>query len=159
MDRMAAENRCAKLLGGGEDFDITERVKLSVEHLGLATRDPVAMRDWLSRVLGGSVRATLNESPPAFMMEMPGGFWIELYQADTAPAEPVANSVAGWRHLALRVDSIEELRDRLKAAGVEFSDPVKPAGGGGRVLFFRDPEGNLWHFVERSEDSPLFSRS
>jgi catechol 2,3-dioxygenase-like lactoylglutathione lyase family enzyme len=34
----------------------------------------------------------------------------------------------------------------------ETSQPVKPAGGGGRVLFFPDPEGNLLHFVERSAD-------
>jgi predicted enzyme related to lactoylglutathione lyase len=30
-----------------------------------------------------------------------------------------------------------------------LEEPVKPAGGGGRVLFFSDPEGNLFHLVER----------
>jgi hypothetical protein len=32
---------------------------------------------------------------------------------------------------------------------VAFDDPIKPAGGGGRVLFLKDPEGNLLHLVER----------
>ena len=32
---------------------------------------------------------------------------------------------------------------------------IKPAGGGGRVLYFSDAEGNLLHLVERSADSPL----
>jgi predicted enzyme related to lactoylglutathione lyase len=36
-----------------------------------------------------------------------------------------------------------------------FEDSIKPAGGGGRVLFFKDCEGNLLHLVERPEDSPL----
>ena len=31
--------------------------------------------------------------------------------------------------------------------------PVKPAAGGGRILFFTDPEGNLLHLVERPADS------
>ena len=30
-----------------------------------------------------------------------------------------------------------------------FIDPVKPAGGGGSILFFRDGEDNLLHLVER----------
>ena len=59
------------------------------------------------------------------------------------------NKLAGWRHIALRVDSLEHARELLEDRGVEFAEPVKPAGGGGRVLFFSDPEGNLLHLVER----------
>jgi len=40
---------------------------------------------------------------------------------------------------------------------VIFSEPIKPAGGGGRVLFFKDSEGNLLHLVERSE-GPMLAR-
>jgi hypothetical protein len=32
---------------------------------------------------------------------------------------------------------------------------MRPAAGGGRVLFFADPEGNLLHLVERPADSRL----
>jgi hypothetical protein len=41
---------------------------------------------------------------------------------------------------------------------VEFTEDLKPAGGGGRVLFFQDPEGNLLHLVERTPESALFKR-
>jgi predicted enzyme related to lactoylglutathione lyase len=51
------------------------------------------------------------------------------------------------------VNSIEKAWARLTKRGVDFSEPVKPAGGGGRVLFFRDAEGNLLHLVERKRDS------
>jgi predicted enzyme related to lactoylglutathione lyase len=53
------------------------------------------------------------------------------------------------------VTSIEAAKSELEKRGVTFTEPIKPAGGGGRVLFFQDPEGNLLHFVERSTDSPV----
>jgi catechol 2,3-dioxygenase-like lactoylglutathione lyase family enzyme len=80
---------------------------------------------------------------------------LEIYQSDSFVKETGHNLLAGWRHLALQVDSIESARAELGAKGVEFPDPVKPAGGGGLVLFFRDIEGNLLHFVERPQQSPL----
>jgi glyoxylase I family protein len=118
------------------------------EHLGLAAGDPPALKDWYIRVLGARLLLQLSQAPPAFMLEFPGGFWLEIYAAESS-AGPLGNRAAGWRHLALRVESIESARDQLAAQGVSFEEPVKPAGGAGRILFFSDPEGNLLHFVER----------
>jgi len=36
-----------------------------------------------------------------------------------------------------------------------FTETVRPAAGGGQVLFFEDGEGNLLHLVERPAGSPL----
>ena len=49
--------------------------------------------------------------------------------------------------------SIEAAQAELARRGVAFPDPPKPAGGGGRVLFFADAEGNLLHLVERPKES------
>jgi glyoxylase I family protein len=130
-------------------------MKFSVEHAGLAARDTVSLKDWYVRVLNGRQVFTDAKTPPAFLLELPGGLWIEIYPADKAIAETGINKLAGWRHLALRVDSIEDARDELARRGVSFDEPVKPAGGGGRVLFFKDGEGNLLHLVERPHDSDL----
>lgn len=124
-------------------------MNLSPEHIGLAAQDAVALKNWYVRVLGASVVRELSTSPPAFMLEMPGGWWLEIYAAESAAGTP-GNRVAGWRHLALRVDSIDSAREQLAGLGVRFDEPVKPAGGGGRVLFFCDAEGNLLHLVERT---------
>lgn len=118
------------------------------EHIGLAARDSAALTDWYVRALGGEVRFDNREQPPAFLVRM-GTTLIEIYPADTARPETANNKLAGWRHLALRVDSVEAARDELAQRGVTFTEPIKPAGGGGRVLFFSDPEGNLLHLVER----------
>lgn len=127
-------------------------MKLSAEHIGLASGDTAALRAWYVRVLGAREVFSDGKTPSAFLLELPGGLWIEIYPADKAVAETGNNRLAGWRHLALRVESIEAARDELAARGVVFEEPVKPAGGGGRVLFFKDCEGNLLHLVERPND-------
>ena len=78
---------------------------------------------------------------------------LEIYEGDFSIKETADNKLNGWRHLALRVDSIERAKAHLQERGVKFPEGVKPAGGGGRVLFFKDPEANLLHLVERPAGS------
>jgi catechol 2,3-dioxygenase-like lactoylglutathione lyase family enzyme len=129
---------------------------MALEHIGVAARDPAALRDWYVRVLGASLRADNAAQPPAVMLSFPDGSLLEIYPAAASPPVSLPNSHAGWRHLALRVDSLEEARALLADRGVAITEPVKPAGWGGKVLFFSDPEGNLLHLVEHSVDSPFF---
>lgn len=124
-------------------------VKFLPEHLGLPARDPVKLREWYVRVLGARMVYDDQRTPPACLLAMPNGLMIEIYASETAVADTANNKLAGWRHLALQVEFIEGARDFLVQHGVVFSEPIKPAGGGGRVLFFQDPEGNLLHLVER----------
>ena len=131
-------------------------MNFSVEHLGLAARDTVALKDWHLRVLGARVIFDNGQTPPAFFIALPGGALIEIYEGDFALKETADNHLHGWRHLALRVDSIETAKAELEKRGVKFDQPIKPAGGGGRVLFFRDLEDNLLHLVERPAGSSLF---
>jgi len=125
-------------------------LQFSLEHLGLAARDPLTLKDWYVRALGAQPVFDNGQSPPAYLLEMPGGMLLEIYPAGSVLPQTRDNTLAGWRHLALRVTSIEQARDTLVKAGIALSEPIKPAGGGGRVLFFADPEGNLLHLVERT---------
>ena len=129
--------------------------QFSLEHIGLAAQDTTALKDWYVRSLGARVVFTNDETPPAFIIELPGGVWVEIYQGNYAVKESSDNKLQGWRHLALSVESIENARHELQSRGVKITEQVKPAGGGGRVLFFQDPEGNLLHLVERASDSKL----
>ncbi|MBI5773430.1 MAG: VOC family protein [Verrucomicrobia bacterium] len=133
-------------------------LKLSPEHLGLPARHPAALKDWYVRALDARVVLEIPGSPPAFFVQLPGGLILEIYQSASVREETGDNSLAGWRHLALRVDSIAEARAVLTERGVNFDQPVKPAGGGGQVLFFKDAEGNLLHLVERPADSIFCAR-
>jgi catechol 2,3-dioxygenase-like lactoylglutathione lyase family enzyme len=121
----------------------------SLEHLGLAARNTPALRDWYINTLGAELLFSNNENPPAFLLRLPGGAVIEIYPAHDQIEATANNRLAGWRHIALRVDSIETSRANLESRGVHFEEQPKAAGGGGRVLFFKDEEGNLLHLVER----------
>ena len=125
----------------------------SVEHIGLPARDAAALRDWYVTTLGAVCIAPNGDEPP-FFIRLPGSIaMFEIYAATGHNAVVEDNGLAGWRHLALRVHSIEAARKEWEARGVVFMDPLKPAAGGGRILFFKDGEGNLLHLVERPADS------
>jgi glyoxylase I family protein len=132
------------------------QTEFSLEHIGLAAQDTTALKDWYVRSLDARVVFANGEQPAAYIIELPGGAWVEIYQGNFAVKEISDNKLQGWRHLALNVASIENARHELQSRGVTITEPIKPAGGGGRVLFFQDLEGNLLHLVERDTKSSLF---
>ena len=128
-------------------------VNYSVEHLGLPARNPVTLQEWYQHALQAELVYANNQAPPAFFLRLPGGLLLEIYEGDFSLKETADNTLNGWRHLALRVDSLDSAKHELLQRGVQFDSFPKPAGGGGRVLFFKDAEGNLLHLVERPSDS------
>jgi glyoxylase I family protein len=129
-------------------------VNLTLEHIGLSAKDPVALKDWYVRVLSAELVFS-NDRPIAFLLALPGGSLIEIYGGDSALPQTSNNALNGWRHVALRVDSLVSAKAELEGRGLKFREGIKPAGGGGIVLFFQDPEGNLLHLVERPANSSI----
>ncbi|HYE32558.1 MAG TPA: HAD-IA family hydrolase [Methylomirabilota bacterium] len=124
--------------------------ELALEHIGLAAADTTRLKDWYVKALGAKVIFENKETPPAYLVQLAGGALLEIYAAHHALDGKSNNRSSGLRHLALRVGSIDAARHALSGRGVKFTEEVKPAGGGGKVLFFQDPEGNLLHLVERT---------
>jgi glyoxylase I family protein len=119
-----------------------------LEHIGIPAKDPIALTEWYVRALGAKRLWNNGQTPPSCLLAL-GNIWVEIYPADKSLPETADNKLAGFRHLALRVTSIESAKTELEACGVRFTEEIRPAGGGGKVLFFEDGEGNLLHFVER----------
>jgi glyoxylase I family protein len=130
-------------------------VTFNVEHLGLPARDPVALKDWYAHMLGAKVVFGNDQTPPAFLLALSGQIMIEIYGGNSSLPQTSDNKLNGWRHVALRVDSVTAAKAELETRGLKFTEEIKPAAGGGRVLFFQDPEGNLLHLVERTADSNI----
>jgi catechol 2,3-dioxygenase-like lactoylglutathione lyase family enzyme len=126
-------------------------MNISAEHIAIPATDPVALKNWYERVLAAKTIFDDGKTPPAYLISL-GNVWLEIYQADAPSPERANNKLQGFRHLALRVDSIATAKIELERRGVKFTEPVKPAGGAGNVLFFADGEGNLLHLVERPEN-------
>jgi len=125
-------------------------MKISLEHVGLPAADATALRNWYERVLGARLLWDNGQTPPTCLLALGDGAWLEIYPANAETNSTRAdNKLAGFRHLALRVDSLDAAKAVLEQRGVTFTEEVRPAAGGGKVLFFADPEGNLLHFVER----------
>jgi glyoxylase I family protein len=125
---------------------------LSIEHIAIPATNPIALKKWYERVLGARPVWDNGQNPPVCLIELPGGVWLEIYATDLPLADRANNKLAGFRHLALRVDSIDATKAELTRLGVKFDAEIRQAAGGGRVLFFNDGEGNLLHLIERPKD-------
>jgi catechol 2,3-dioxygenase-like lactoylglutathione lyase family enzyme len=125
--------------------------------LGLKVTKEVAISgDWIGKTVGlENVRAEV------VYLDLPAGPRIELLRyispdAVHAPDVDRPNAL-GLRHLAFRVEDIDAVSARLRAAGVEFFSGVQTvpdsqvtyAGGvRKRLVYFRDPEGNILELCE-----------
>ena len=124
-------------------------MNIAFEHLAIPSPNPVALRDWYIRVLGAREIFNNGQTPPTLLIALPGGGWFEIYAATGTPEDRGNNKLAGFRHIALRVPSLDAAKAELEKRGMKFAEEIRPAAGGGRVLFFADGEGNLLHLVER----------
>lgn len=129
-------------------------MNISIEHIAIPAANPVALKNWYERVLGAKTVFDNGQNPPTYLISL-GNVWFEIYAAEKSLPETVNNKLAGFRHLALRVDSLDAEKAELEKRGVKFNEAERAAAGGGRILFFADGEGNLLHLVERPKDSNL----
>ena len=70
-----------------------------------------------------------------------GGVEIELFIMENPPARVTNPEARGLRHLAFHVENIEPAVACLKKKGIE-TEPIRvDPFTGGRMTFFRDPDG------------------
>ena len=130
-------------------------MNISIEHIAIPATNPVTLKNWYERVLGAREIFNNGKTPATLLIALPGGGWFEIYAAEEPLPERGNNKLQGFRHIALRVPSLDAAKAELEKRGVKFTEEMKPAAGGGRVLFFEDGEGNLLHLVERPADFKL----
>lgn len=147
----------------------------TIDHVNLVVRDLERMtafyRDALDfavtkqvTISGAWIDETVGLSgveADVVYLDLPSGPRIELidYRAPAGVEPMVANepNVFGLRHMAFRVSDIESLVEKLRAEGVAFQSDIKSVPdsqvkySGGvrkRLVYFRDPEGNLLELCE-----------
>lgn len=147
---------------------------MQVDHINLVVKDLEASVAFYRDVLGFQVtmRARLEgewietiaglkgiEADCVYLQPPGSGPRVELLQylsPETGPAVPSVPNGPGLRHIAFRVDDLDEAYGRLKSLGVRFVSPpvavpevvVRHGSGRKRLCYFHDPEGNILELAE-----------
>ncbi|MBY0572663.1 MAG: VOC family protein [Undibacterium sp.] len=89
-----------------------------------------------------------------------GGFSIVLVQG-TSPESQVCRYIEkygpGVQHLAVEVDNVEQLSDRLRASGVKFATDLIRGSNLVQIFTQRDRNsGMMFEFIERTDEFAAF---
>ncbi len=130
----------------------------SIDHLGIAVRSLVQARAFYEK-LGLQVMAeeTVEQEKVKLAMVPVGQSRIELLEPttpDSAVARFLEKRGEGLHHIALHVDDLNQVFERLKRAGTRFiSDEIK-VGAGGHLYVFVHPASAGGVLLELCEDPP-----
>ena len=130
-----------------------------MEHVALAAHDPKALAEFYARAAGFKTRITFDNGPDKPKTYMIGfhdnGPFIEIVPAElNKPWSARENSDPGLVHLAISVADYDAAAAHLASIGVRKEGEERKAPFGGRVQFYRDPEGNLFHILFRPTPLP-----
>lgn len=116
---------------------------LGFHHIAIICSDYTASKRFYTEILGAEVIAeTYRQERSSYKLDLrfADGSQIELFSFPSPPPRPTSPESCGLRHLAFRVENIEQATDYLAQFSVECEpvrlDPVT----GKRFTFFRDPD-------------------
>jgi len=138
----------------------------AIRHTGIVVSDMKRSLHFYRDLLGLEVWADFEDNSEYVQQvtDIPGanirmvkltaedGVSIELLQYLSHPRglpEPKRACDVGCNHIALQVDHIDAMYDKMTAAGIRFhSPPLVSSDGGAKVTYCRDPEGVIIELVE-----------
>lgn len=112
-------------------------------HIAIICSDYARSRTFYVDKLGFSVvREVWREERGDWLtMLRCGEITLELFSRPTAPARPTHPEALGLRHLAFQVEDVAQTAAWLNSLGIE-TEPIRDDPiNGGRMTFFRDPDG------------------
>ena len=112
-------------------------------HIAIISSDWEAAKAFYVDKLGFSlVREVWRETPGDYLrMLRLGDTMLEVFIKPNAPKRVTDPEALGLRHLAFRVENVEEAAAWLNAVGIETEPIREDLVNGGRFTFFRDPDG------------------
>lgn len=125
---------------------------IGIEHIAIFSNTPESLKDWYAQVFEFKI-VKENVVKGTYWLQAPDGMLFELKRA-AARSNESGDNISGIRHIALIVDKFEETVDKLKSYQVEMILEPTISATGGKTCFFRDPEGNIFQLIYRSE--PFF---
>jgi glyoxylase I family protein len=126
-------------------------------HIALNCWDLAEQEAFYTKHFGFKRSRTFNRGQPdEFFMLKLGSMRLELFSTDRAKTAAMqgGEQPIGFKHLAFDVPKIEPVLEGLRDDGIE-PDPIIEVGHvapGARIVFFRDPEGNILELMEGYRD-------
>ena len=112
-------------------------------HVAIICSDYARSKAFYVDTLGFSViREVWREDRGDWLtMLQSGEVVLELFTKPDAPARPTQPEALGLRHLAFQVEDVAQAAAWLRERGVETEPIREDPVNGGRMTFFRDPDG------------------
>ena len=116
----------------------------SIHHVALIVSDYERSRDFYVNKLGFEViRENYRAGRGDWKLDLRinGSTELELFAVKNAPARLSYPEAQGLRHLAFRVESVEDTVRELEALGIACESIRTDEFTGGKMCFFHDPDG------------------
>lgn len=114
-----------------------------IHHVAIIASDYEKSKDFYVNKLGFEIlRENYREARNDYKLDLRlGDCEIELFGITTAPERPNYPEACGLRHLAFKVDCIEDVIAELNAKGIE-TEPIRmDEYTNSKATFFKDPDG------------------
>lgn len=122
---------------------------VGIEHFAIASPNPQKLAEWYAAHLGFHIN---YEYAGNYFVKAANGAMIEIIPAKGERGE-CTRQTPGMRHIAIAVDDFDAAQAALKSKGIAF-DGEPYANEGNRLVFFKDPDGNLIHLIARERPLP-----
>ena len=116
----------------------------SIDHIAIISSDYHKAKAFYVDKLGFKVKREVERKDRddfIITLEAPNGILIELFIEKNPPRRVTRPEAAGLRHLAFRVQDIEESVEKLNKKGIETEEIRIDPQNGKRMTFFMDPDG------------------
>lgn len=124
----------------------------------LVVDDPRACRDWYREHLDFDVRF---DAGWYIQLELSGPHRLGLAFLQTGhPTQPLQHhpATSGARFVSIQLDSVDDLAERLLAAGSAVDVPLRDEPWGQRHIIVKDPGGNSVDLIAAIEPDPEFAK-
>jgi glyoxylase I family protein len=125
-----------------------------IEHFAIASPNPKRLADWYVATLDFELSF---EYAGNYFVEAANGALIEIIPSEGDAGKPGMRT-PGLRHIAIAVEDFDAAESQLRAQGVAF-EGASYTNQGNRLVFFKDPDGNLLHLIHRATPLPSALRS
>ena len=117
-----------------------------IEHFAIASPDPQRLAEYYVSTLGFKVTHAYSGN---FFVEASDGGLIEIIPSEGERPD-AGMRTPGLRHVAIEVDDFDAAYRQVTEQGIRFeAEPYENEGN--RLVFFKDPDGNLLHLIKRQK--------